>query len=90
MTKSRANWHAIAAIGIVVGAECSSLKDEYLSQLAQHGPFFWVCLAAAITVGFANSIISTKPSPNDPSSNDPSSNENQPDRPATPPPGAAH
>ena len=80
MTKSRANWHAIVALGVVVGAECSSLKDETWNQITQHGPFFWVCLVCAILVGFGNSILSTKTT---------SSDENQPASPVPPAPGAA-
>lgn len=61
MTKSKANWHANVALAIVIGAECAGLKDETMIQLAQHGPFFWVCLICAIVVGYGNSVISTKP-----------------------------
>lgn len=60
MTKAKANWHAIVAIFVVIGAEFGGLKDETSAQLASHTWVFWLCLFCAIIVGAGNSLISTK------------------------------
>ena len=79
MKTSRANWHAIVAVFVVIGAEFAGLKDETSLQLSQHTWVYWLCLFCAIVVGAGNSLISTKP-------HDPAAPGSPPDENTPPPP----